>query len=157
MKKLMISLLFACTAVIYTDRAAAQVQVGVHINIGDQPDWGPVGYDYVEYYYLPEIECYYYVPSRQYVYLSNGRWTFSAGLPPMYSRYDLYSGYKVPLRDRDAYLFFNDHRVKYAPYGKYRNRQVILRNKHDNGNHYGWYKDKSRGPGGRKGKWKNKD
>ena len=54
-------------------------QVSVYVNIGVQPLWGPVGYDYVEYYYLPEIECYYYVPRRQYVYLSNGRWTFSAG------------------------------------------------------------------------------
>ena len=32
---------------------SAQVKVGFSVNIGTQPEWGPVGYDHVEYYYLP--------------------------------------------------------------------------------------------------------
>ena len=55
----------------------ASAQVNVNINIGAQPVWGPVGYDYVEYYYMPGIESYYYVPTRQFIYLTNGRWIFS--------------------------------------------------------------------------------
>ena len=30
---------------------ATNAQVHVDINIGTQPVWGPVGYDYAEYYY----------------------------------------------------------------------------------------------------------
>ncbi|NTU95846.1 MAG: hypothetical protein HGA52_07335, partial [Bacteroidales bacterium] len=52
----------------------ANAQVTFRLNISSQPIWGPSGYDHVEYYYLPEIEAYYYVPTRQYIYLYNGRW-----------------------------------------------------------------------------------
>jgi hypothetical protein len=55
---------------------------------------GTVGYDYVEYYYLPDIETYYYVPKHQFVYLSNGKWIFATSLPSRYSSYNLYSDIK---------------------------------------------------------------
>jgi hypothetical protein len=148
MKKILMSLLLLSGAVAVSSAAKAQVRVGVNINIGDQPDWGPSGYDYAEYYYLPDIESYYYVPRRQFVYLSNGHWIFSASLPPRYANYDLYSGYKVVLREHDAYRNFNDHRARYAGYRNYNSRQPV---RHDNGNHNGWYKngghDNDRGNG----------
>ena len=99
MKKLLLfaAILFSIGA---TNKTEAQVGVNVNINIGSQPLWGPVGYDYVQYYYLPDIEAYYYVPRRQFVYLSGGNWIFSYGLPPMYRGYDLYSGYKVVINRR---------------------------------------------------------
>lgn len=128
----------------YSNHANAQIRIGVHINIGDQPEWGPSGYDYAEYYYMPEIETYYYVPRRQFVYISNGQWIFSASLPARYSSYDLYRGYKVVLNQHDAYRDFNDHRVRYARYCNYYNRQPVLKARHDNGNHNGWYKNKGR-------------
>jgi hypothetical protein len=74
------------------NRAAAQVRVNVNVNIGSQPNWGPVGYDYVDYYYLPDIETYYYVPTRQFIYLSAGNWVFATSLPARYSSYNLYTG-----------------------------------------------------------------
>lgn len=110
----------------------AQIRVGVNINIGDQPRWRPAGYDYVEYYYLPDIQTYYYVPSHQFIYLSNGRWVFSASLPYRYRDYNLYSGYKVVINQPNAYRYYDQHRVRYAP------REV----RHDNGRHRGWYKSK---------------
>lgn len=139
MKKILLVFFMMSASLVLISHAKAQVRVNV--NIGDQPDWGPAGYDYAEYYYLPDIESYYYVPQRQFVYLSNGRWIFASGLPPRYANYDLYSGYKVVLRDRDAYLYFNDHRQRYARYCNYYNRQPV---RHDNGNHYGQYKNKGR-------------
>ena len=78
MKKFFLILLVA-TGSIISKPATAQVSVG--INIGSQPTWGPVGYDYVDYYYLPDIETYYYVPKHQFVYLSNGKWIFATSLP----------------------------------------------------------------------------
>ena len=43
----------------------AKAQINLHININQQPVWGPTGYDHVDYYYLPDINAYYNVPSRQ--------------------------------------------------------------------------------------------
>lgn len=147
MKRKLFIILFIFTALIFTNKTFAQVRVGVNINIGDQPEWGPAGYDYAEYYYMPDIETYYYVPGHQFIYLSGNRWVFSAGLPAVYAGYDLYSGYKVVCNSRNAYYNFNDHRVRYAPYRNCYNRQVIIINRHDNGNHYGQYKNKWRGRG----------
>lgn len=106
-------------------------QVSVNINIGAQPTWGPVGYDYVEYYYLPDIEVYYYVPRHQYVYLSNGNWIFAASLPSRYRAYNLYSGYKVVINEPKPYLHFSSHKVKYAKYKGNNGKQVVIRNSND--------------------------
>ena len=92
----MLILIVAAGCLIHKPVAA---QVSVNINIGAQPVWGPVGYDYVEYYYMPDIEVYYYVPTRRYVYLSNGNWIFAAALPSRYSYYNIYTGYKVVINE----------------------------------------------------------
>lgn len=142
MKKTIISMFIIASGLFIAKPSEAQVSVGVHVNIGDQPSWGPSGYDYAEYYYLPDIESYYCVPRRQFVYLSGGRWVFAASLPSRYARYDLYSGYKVVLRDPYAYRHFDDHRVRYARYRNYHDRQPVIIRSHDNGNHYGHYKNR---------------
>lgn len=109
----------------------AAAQVSININIGSQPTWGPVGYDYVDYYYLPDIETYYYVPRHQFVYLSNGRWIFSTSLPYRYRSYNLYSGYKVVINEPRPYLNFSSHRVTYAKYKGNNGRQDIIKNSND--------------------------
>lgn len=157
MKKplLIASVLFLSFA--FSKNSQAQVSVGINVNIGSQPVWGPVGYDYVEYYYLPDIDVYYYVPRHQYVYLSNGRWIFSLSLPVRYRHYDLYRGYKVVVNEPRPYLRDDLYRVKYASYRGRRNAQVIIRNSdepkyyvvkghpkyngHDNGNHNGGFRN----------------
>src|SRR5215467_13479001 len=103
MKKTILFTAIFLGALISTKIANAQVKVGVNINIGSQPEWGPVGYDYVDYYYMPDIDAYYYVPSRQFIYTSNGRWVFATSLPVAYHRYDLYSGYKVVINEPKPY------------------------------------------------------
>lgn len=108
----------------------ARAQVNININIGSQPTWGPVGYDHVDYYYLPDIETYYYVPTRQFIYLSNGNWVFAYGLPPAYRTYDLYNGYKVVINEPRAYQYYTTHKVKYVGY-KGNRSQVIIRNSND--------------------------
>ena len=106
-------------------------QVSVNVNIGAQPVWGPIGYDYVEYYYMPDIEAYYYVPRRQYVYFDGGRWLFVSSLPARYRGYDLYSGYKVVINEPRPYQHFGAHKVKYAKYKGNNGKQVIIRNSND--------------------------
>lgn len=144
------------TVVLFAGLFAAQetqAQVRVSINIGSQPVWGPVGYDYVNYYYLPDIDAYYSVPRHQFIYLSDGQWIFSASLPPRYRGYDLYSGYKVVVNDPQPYMHANVYRERYAPY-RGRHDQVVIRDSHDsryshhdNGRHYGWNHDRGKGRG----------
>jgi len=128
MKKFFLVLLVAAGSII---SKPATAQVSVNINIGSQPTWGPVGYDYVDYYYLPDIETYYYVPRHQFVYLSNGKWIFATSLPTRYRSYNLYSGYKVVINEPRPYLSFSTHRVTYAKYKGNNGRQVIIRNSND--------------------------
>lgn len=133
----------------------ASAQVSVSVNIGTQPAWGPYGYDYAEYYYMPDIEAYYWVPRRQFVYLNGGNWVFSSSLPGRCNNYDLYSGYKVVINEPNPWMRFNDHRVRYSPYC-HRNDQIVIRDRRDyrsNGRPYfedrgrGWDDDHGRGHG----------
>ena len=104
--------------------------IKLNINIGTQPDWGPVGYDHVEYYYLPEIQTYYDVPSHQYVYLQNNRWVRTAYLPRRYRNYDMYHGYKVVINERAPWERDNEYRNRYNGNGNRRD-QIIIRDSRD--------------------------
>jgi hypothetical protein len=156
MKKIILAITILFTLTVSTHKAQAQVSVGVNVNIGSQPVWGPVGYDYVQYYYMPDIDVYYFVPRHQYVYLSGGNWVFSLSLPVRYRYYDVYSGYKVVINEPRPYLHANVFRERYARYKGKKNSQVIIRNSdepkyyvvqghpkyiHDNGNHNGAFKN----------------
>lgn len=94
----------------------SSAQINVNVNLGSQPLWGPVGYERAEYYYLPDIETYYHVPSKQFIYLNNNNWLFASNPPSRYSNYNLYNGYKVVLNSPKPYLSFTNHKVKYAKF-----------------------------------------
>ncbi|TKC06057.1 hypothetical protein [Pedobacter frigoris] len=124
MKKLFFLALLGTLGLVSNSTTA---QINVNVNIGSQPLWGPVGYDHVDYYYLPDVESYYYVPTREFIYLSNGKWVFASGLPSRYSSYNLYNGYKVVINSPTPYRYFSDHKVKYKKY-KSHHSQPIIRN-----------------------------
>jgi hypothetical protein len=69
-----------------------------HINIVP-PSWAPhyENVNNVHYYYFPDIECYYDVWNREFVYLEDGSWMFGATLPPIYSWFDLNTSFIVLL------------------------------------------------------------
>ena len=143
MKTAILAIILFISVAIAADKAEAQLRVNLNVNIGAQPAWGPRGYDYVEYYYLPDIDCYYYVPRRQFVYLSNNRWIFSAGLPLRYRNYDLYSGYKVIVNRPHAYYYYEQDRQRYGR-DRYYDRGDSY-GRHDNGFHRGWHKHHGHG------------
>jgi hypothetical protein len=91
----------------------AQSQVKVSVKIGTAPNWGPVGYTDVQYYYLPDIEVYYDINSNMFIYLYNGVWIRRTYLPYRCRNYDLYGGYKVVL----------NHYHGHNPYGQFRNHR----------------------------------
>jgi hypothetical protein len=142
MKNRLIAAGFLLGSFIIGQKSEAQVRVGVNINIGDQPSWRAQGYDYVEYYYLPDIECYYHVPRRQFIYLSNGRWVFAASLPVRYRSYDLHAGYKIVINRPHAYRYFEQDCKRYKGGNSFRNERY---KPHDNGRHRGWSKNKRHG------------
>ena len=123
-KKIMIACLMGLMSFF---ASSSNAQISVNFNIGSQPLWGPVGYDRANYYYLPDIETYYNVPSRQYVYLENNKWTFNNSLPSRYRGYNLYNGYKVVLNRPRPYLSFNTDKVKYVKYKGFKNKQPTIR------------------------------
>lgn len=108
----------------------AVAQTRVNDNIGVQPQWGPDGYDHVGYYYLPDIDVFYNVPKRQYIYEQQGRWVFTKTLPSQFIDFDLYSSYKVVVNDRNPYKNAQMYRTKYAVYKGNRD-QKIIRNSRD--------------------------
>jgi hypothetical protein len=129
MKKTLLIVAFVLSGFVFKT-ATAQVHVRFNVNIGTQPVWGPVGYDHVEYYYMPDIDAYYYVPSRQYIYQDRGRWIFSSSLPYRYHNYDVYNGYKVVINNARPYRNDRYYRTKYAGY-RNNHSQEAIRNSHD--------------------------
>jgi hypothetical protein len=108
----------------------SNAQIDVNFNVGSQPVWGPTGYDYVEYYYLPDIETYYYVPEHRYYYYNNGMWIHSTNLPSSYSHYDYYKSYKVVINEREPWHNHKKYKSKYASY-KGRYDQKLIRDSRD--------------------------
>lgn len=122
MKKILTLSILALSAASFM-KADAQVRVNVNVNVGSQPSWGPRGYDYVDYYYLPDIDAYYSVPTRQFIYLSGPNWVFSYGLPPMYRNYDLSRGRVIVVNRQRPWLYNDEYRVRYRPVYNYERRR----------------------------------
>ncbi|MFI5130804.1 MAG: hypothetical protein ACHQFX_12460 [Chitinophagales bacterium] len=103
--------LFVSVAIV--EKAAAQPSLKLD-NSQEQPKWAPADNDNADYYFLPDIDTYYYVPRKQFIYQSGGYWTFSRSLPADHKGYDLYSANKVAVNEAGAYRYFAEHKSKYG-------------------------------------------
>ena len=85
--------LWSCT----TTSVAQRAEVSININL---PSWAPYydNADQVNYYYLPDIECYYDVRSREFIYMEDGEWMFGRSLPPIYAWFDLNNSFIVRVK-----------------------------------------------------------
>ena len=63
----------------------------------DNPSWAPPYVAGVRYYYLPDIEAYYDLSTRQFVYLNDGQWCYSESLPSIYAGFDLDNCFTVAI------------------------------------------------------------
>ncbi len=127
--------------------ASAQVSISAGINIGSQPDWGPVGYDNAQYYYMPDIDAYYDVPRHQYVYNENNVW-IHAGVLPARFHFDRYHSYKVVVNQRNPWEHHADIRARYAGF-RGRHDQGLIRDSRDAHYQNHWRGDRDRGGAGR--------
>ena len=107
-----------------------QAQIRVRFNIGVQPVWGPVGYDYAEYYYIPDIDAYYDVNNQYYVYYDNGSWVTMRELPPRYRNFDLYRAHKVVINESTPWMHNDRYQKQYYRYRGHHDQQPI-RNSRD--------------------------
>lgn len=98
------------------------------------PDWAPP-YDNpsgVQYYYIPDIECYFDVWHHEYVYMDNGSWVYSRELPPIYAGYDLWHSHIVVLdyrvhRPWMHHELYANHYPRYYHHGVYPGREGYSR------------------------------
>lgn len=84
----------------------------------ENPQWAPDYYSGARYYYLPDIEVYYDLSVREFIYLNSGRWMYSRVLPSIYSYYDIYSGYVVVL-NVNVYRPWMHHQFYVSHYPRY--------------------------------------
>ncbi|QJD95920.1 hypothetical protein HH214_08550 [Mucilaginibacter robiniae] len=146
MKKVIIAATIALSSLAFSQAANAQINFSVGINIGNQPDWGPVGYNQANYYYMPDIDTYYDVNTHQFVYFNGGQWINAYDLPSRYSNYDLYNGYKVVINDRTPWTHANVYRSRYASF-RGRHDQGLIRDSHDARYRNHWAGNNGRGRG----------
>ena len=119
--------LLLCTS--FLGLKSTDIKAQITVNVGAQPNWGPIGYDRVDYYYLPDIDAYYYVPKRQFIYQDGRNWVFKSSLPVVNRKYDLYHGYKVVINEPRPYLRNNVHRSMYARYKGDRSQAFLKANR----------------------------
>jgi len=135
MKKLMFTavIVFSCLSFKFAD---AQVTFSAGINIGQQPEWAPVGYDHADYYYLPDVNAYYDVQAHLFVVNNGQGWHHVEHLP--YNNYDIYHSYKVVVNEREPWRRNEVYRSRYAQY-RGRHDQVIIRDSRDNRYRNHWH------------------
>ena len=106
----------------------SQAQVRVQVNIGSQPLWGPVGYDYVRYYYMPELDVYYNVDTRRYTYFQGRKWVTKSKLPARYKNVNLFRTYKVVMNTPEPWRHHDRVYRDYRHFAHNRS-QVVLRDR----------------------------
>ncbi len=83
---------------------------------GMPPQWGPVGYENERFYYLPDIDVYYEIPTSEFIYYSGGAWIRRSCLPWRLRRYDLFSAFKVLMPDyygKAPFIYLTEHKLRY--------------------------------------------
>jgi len=87
------------------------------------PEWAPPVYHGARYYYMPDIETYYDLQNRDFVYLDNGQWLFANTLPSAYAGYNLNNGFSVTL-NATVYQPWLHHQYYISNYPRYYYRNV---------------------------------
>lgn len=127
MKKLILFTVLCASGLLYQTSFA---QGKLNVNIAIQPIWGPVGYDHVEYYYLPEIQTYYNVPLHQFTYQMGNHWMTTSTLPSRYKNFNLYNTRKVVINEPKPFMHHNEYLKRYKSNDRHSNQQII-RDSHD--------------------------
>ncbi len=120
-------------------------KVSVNVNF-ELPVWAPYyeNVNQVRYYYLPDIESYYDVRNREFIFMEDGEWMFGRTLPPAYRWFNLNNCFIVALDARVImpWRHFHYYVAHYPRYyyrtiyrDRYRDRDYPLRGFDENERH----------------------
>ncbi len=70
---------------------------GTNYSEYQNPHWAPPYHQGARYYYIPDIETYYDIVTGDFIFLYNGRWSYSRQLPSIYASFDLDNCFTVVL------------------------------------------------------------
>jgi len=84
----------------------------------ENPQWAPPYYSGARYYYLPDMELYYDLGTREYIFLMDGQWNYSPYVPAMYRNYDLDNCFSVVL-SVEVYKPWLHHQYYISHYPRY--------------------------------------
>lgn len=84
----------------------------------ENPSWGPSYYGGTRYYYLPDIESYYDLHTREFIFLNHAQWIYSPYLPSVYSYFDLNTSFIV-LVNSNIYQPWMHHQYYVSHFPRY--------------------------------------
>ncbi len=122
--------------------SATQAQISVNVNLGTPPAWAPAKSIATQYYFLPEIDSYYDLPTKQFIFPYNGKWLKAKKLPKQYKNYNLRKSKVDNLTDYRGDSPCYDHKKHKNKYQATRlnpNKAIYVQ-KHNNGK----YKDQKK-------------
>lgn len=126
MKKLIIILSIGWTIALSNTQTINAQAVSVNINLDIQPAWGPSGYQYASFYYIPALNIYYDINNGLFIYLNGRRWIANHYLPKKYGKYDLYLMHKVVLNNiYNPWTHNKYHKRTYAHFRNSRSQTSI--------------------------------
>jgi hypothetical protein len=108
----------------------------------------------VNYYYLPDIECYYDLRNREFVYMESGNWRFSASLPSIYASFNLNNCFVVKLNNEVVEPWMHFH-YYVAHYPRYFYKSIERENYHNYGHAPRWFNENIKHYGYNNGKENN--
>ena len=84
----------------------------------ENPEWAPEYYPGTRYYYFPDIECYYDLATREYIFLNRGQWFFTPTLLGFYNDFDPMYGFVIIINTR-IYQPWMHHQYYISHYPRY--------------------------------------
>ena len=92
----------------------------------ENPQWGPSYYDGTRYYYLPDIETYYDIYNREFIYLNRAQWIYSPYLPSIYPDFNLNNSFIV-IVNSNMYQPWMHHQYYVSHFPRYYYRDYYYR------------------------------
>jgi hypothetical protein len=84
----------------------------------ENPQWAPPYYSGARYYYLPDLESYYDLSTREFIFLNDGQWCYSYNIPSLYAGYDLNNCFAIVL-DVNVFKPWMHHQYYLSHYPRY--------------------------------------
>lgn len=91
---------------------------GTYYSDYQNPHWAPPYYQGARYYYIPDIETYFDLATGEFIFLYNGRWSYSSQLPSIYASFDLDNCFTVVL-NTGVFQPWRHHQYYISHYPRY--------------------------------------